>query len=71
MASVAAEFNRYNAKKLVVVDPAAAEITLGGTFQSSNVDGFIHLLQHVYGLHVEATDEEIRISTAPQMPTGG
>lgn len=71
LASVAAEFNRYNAKKLVVVDPRAAEISLGGTFHSSNIDGFVHLLQHVYGLHVEATDHEIRISTVPPKRSSG
>jgi transmembrane sensor len=60
---VAAEFNRYNSKQLVIQDSAAAKIAVGGTFQYSNVDAFVRLLQRAYGLHVETTEDELRISS--------
>ena len=65
LAEVAAEFNRYHTKSIVIVDQAAAEISIGGTFQSSNVDAFIRLMQRGYGLHVEETPHEVRISSSP------
>ena len=62
LAEVAAEFNRYHTKSIVIVDRAAAEISIGGTFQSSNVDAFVRLMQRGYGLHVEETPQEVKIS---------
>ncbi|MDG2533031.1 FecR domain-containing protein [Sphingomonas sp. HITSZ_GF] len=61
LAQAAAEFNRYNAKKLVVVDPAAARIRVGGTFQATNVDAFVRLLHDAYGLKIEDGEREVRI----------
>lgn len=61
LSQVAAEFNRYNRKQIDVA-PSAASIPIGGTFQASNVDGFIRLLHDVYGLKTEQNGEDVNIS---------
>src|SRR3546814_16376519 len=43
LSEVATEFNRYNRRQIVVTDPDAAAIRIGGTFQASNVDAFARL----------------------------
>lgn len=62
LSDVAAEFNRYNRTQLSV-DPSAANIPIGGTFQASNVDAFARLLHDAYGLKTEQDGERIRISS--------
>lgn len=62
LAQAAAEFNRYNATKLVLGDPDAAQIRIGGTFEAENADAFARLLGSAYGLRVEHRDGEIEIS---------
>lgn len=62
LGDAAAEFNRYN-RRHVVVDPAVAGIRIGGTFEASNVEAFGRLLRDAYGLNVEITSDEIRISS--------
>lgn len=61
LSDVVAEFNRYNRRQLAV-DPSAAGIPIGGTFQASNVDAFARLLHDAYGLKIERDGERIRIS---------
>ena len=61
LAAAADEFNRYNRKQLVV-EPAAAEIRIGGSFEAANVDGFVRLLHDGFGLNVAESDSEILIS---------
>jgi transmembrane sensor len=61
LSEVAAEFNRYNRTQLSV-DPSAADIPIGGTFQASNVDAFARLLHDAYGLKTEQDGDRIRIS---------
>jgi transmembrane sensor len=62
LADAAAEFNRYNSRKLVIEDPATAQIRIGGTFQTRNVDAFVRLLQQAYGLDVEQESGSVKIS---------
>jgi transmembrane sensor len=45
LSEVAAEFNRYNRKPIVVKDQATAEIRIGGVFPSSNPEAFVRLLR--------------------------
>lgn len=58
---VAAEFNRYNRTQLSI-DPSAAGIPIGGTFEASNVSAFVRLLHDAYGLKTEQDGERIKIS---------
>lgn len=66
IAQVADEFNRYNHKKLVVADPTAAAIRIGGSFDATNVESFAHLIHSGFGLAVDSNDERILISSASQ-----
>lgn len=61
LADAAAEFNRYNRKKLVV-QGAVAGTRLGGSFDASNVDAFARLMRDGFGFSVEDRGDEIRIS---------
>jgi transmembrane sensor len=62
IAAAAAEFNRYNGRKIVVADAAAAHISIGGTFQSNNVAVFAEAVRDLLGLHVENRGGETVIS---------
>jgi transmembrane sensor len=63
LTDVVAEFNRYNRTQLIVTDPKAANIPIGGSFQASSVDSFTRLLRDAYGLKIERDDETVKIST--------
>lgn len=56
------EFNRYNASKLTISDPEAADMPIGGTFRTDNVDDFTHAVQAVLGLRVQHQGKDIVIS---------
>jgi transmembrane sensor len=62
LADAAAEFNRYNDGRIVIADPATASITIGGTFATNNVGGFVQLARNLLGLHVEMRGKDILIS---------
>lgn len=62
LAEVAAQFNRYNRKKLVVDDVQAGEIRISGAFEASDVEAFARLLEHAFKLKVERDADEIRVS---------
>lgn len=61
LGQAAAEFNRYNRRKLVIADPAAAQMRIGGSFNVDNVDGFVRLLEQGFGLKAQAGKDEITI----------
>lgn len=63
LSDVVAEFNRYNRTRLVVTDPAAARIPIGGSFDASSVDSFVRLLHDAYGLRVERDKTTVMISS--------
>jgi transmembrane sensor len=63
LGAAAAEFNRYNRKKLVIDDPAAAAMRIGGRFEAENVEAFARLLQEAYGLKVEDDGDTVKISS--------
>lgn len=62
LGDAAIEFNRYNAKKLVVADAEAAHLKIDGIFPTNNVEQFSHLVQVALGLRVENRGNEIVIS---------
>jgi transmembrane sensor len=62
LVDAAKEFNRYNRQKLVIADPAAAGITIDGTFPTNNVEAFTDVAQHILRLHVEYRGNSILIS---------
>jgi transmembrane sensor len=63
LSEAAAEFNRYNQRQLVVGDATAGAIRIGGTFEASNVDAFVRLLEEAYGLRIGRENEKVIISS--------
>jgi transmembrane sensor len=49
-----AEFNRYNHRKLVVLDKQLAARRVGGRFATTDVEGFVNALRHLFGVRVMA-----------------
>lgn len=56
---VAAEFNRYNSRKLVIGDARTGDIVVGGSFRPDNVDGFVRLLDRGFGVSATRRGDEI------------
>lgn len=63
LAEAAQQFNRYSHRQLVIADPAAAQIRIGGSFEAGNVEAFARLLHVGFGLEVQQQGDEIRISS--------
>jgi transmembrane sensor len=61
LADAAAEFNRYNSKKLVV-SANAARLPVVGTFRSNDVEAFARVTQQVFGLRTEQRNGQIVIT---------
>ncbi len=73
LAAAAAEFNRYNTKRLVIADPAVAGLQLGGYFDVHDLDGFVKVLTAAFALEVSTSGDDIFIKgTAPaaRLPEG-
>jgi len=58
----AREFNRYNDYQIVVDDPGAGAIVLGGSFAPTNIDGFVRLLEQGFGLQTKRRGKDIVVS---------
>lgn len=59
LSEAAAEFNRYNARKIVVADARAGAVRVGGHFRWSNTDAFVRLLKEGFSIHVEQEGDRI------------
>ncbi|HEX2100334.1 MAG TPA: FecR domain-containing protein [Candidatus Synoicihabitans sp.] len=55
----AAEFNRYNARKIVVADEGVGSIRLSGKFRSTQHDAFIRLVEAGFPVHVQQTTDTV------------
>jgi transmembrane sensor len=55
----AAEFNRYNERRLVVADPQVASIRVGGRFGTHEVDRFLTALQAGFPVRAVPGDEGV------------
>jgi transmembrane sensor len=62
LSEAAAEFNRYNATKLIIATPSIAKVEIGGTFPSDDVAAFARVARDLLKLHVEFEDREVVIS---------
>ena len=56
LSEVADEFNRYNARRLVVPDPRVAAIRIGGTFNATDPDAFADTMARMADLRVVRVD---------------
>jgi transmembrane sensor len=61
LADIAAEFNRYNRRQLVVDD--AGGLMLSGRFDMYNVDGFVRSVEAGFGIVARTEGDRIRLST--------
>jgi transmembrane sensor len=59
LAGAIGEFNRYTERKIVIVDPRVADLRVAGTFESSDAEDFVRLLEQGYPLRVESSDGKI------------
>lgn len=59
LAQAAAEFNRYNARKLVIADAAAGALPISGTFRWDNEEGFARLLEAGFPVRAEIGERRI------------
>src|SRR3546814_11404309 len=59
LADAAAEFNRYNARRIVIADPSVGALRVGGHFRWSNSEGFVRLLAQGFPVRAEYGDAEL------------
>ncbi|QWC57458.1 DUF4974 domain-containing protein [Erythrobacter sp. 3-20A1M] len=57
----AREFNRYNRRQILIRDPQAAAIRIGGSFDAHDIDAFARLLRTAFGLRVASDEDTIKI----------
>jgi transmembrane sensor len=62
LGEIAAEFNRYNRKQMVV-EGDAVEVRLGGSFDAHNVEVFARLVHEGFGLKLNMDRDSIRLSS--------
>ena len=65
LAAAIAEFNRYNARKILIQDPDIAVIPISGAFRSTHLASFIHLLEQRFPVHATVEDDRVLLS-APE-----
>jgi transmembrane sensor len=62
LAQAAAELNRYNAKKIVIADPVAAKVKIGGTFPVNGTAQLVDVARDLFNLNVKDRGDEVIIS---------
>jgi transmembrane sensor len=61
LADAIAEFNRYNARQIVIEDQQLAALRINGKFRSTNADEFVQLLHEGFGIQVRKAEETIAL----------
>jgi transmembrane sensor len=59
LAEAVPELNRYNMRKLIIQDPAVADIRIGGSFRATNTDAFLELLHSGHSIVVEHEEDNV------------
>lgn len=59
LADAAVEFNRYNARKIVMGDAEVAALRVGGNFRWSNTETFVRLLEQGFPVRAEQQPDRI------------
>ena len=59
---VAAEYNRYTSKPIVITTPALRTLQISGVFATDDTDTFIAFLRSLKGVRVEVTENRILVS---------
>ena len=63
LGEAAAEFNRYNTRKIVVADAQAGALRVGGSFRWDNADGFARLLERGFPVRADYSPERIVLAS--------
>jgi transmembrane sensor len=53
---VVEEFNRYNARHLIIADPQIATLRVGGVFATPDTDRLVEMLHETWGIQVLPPD---------------
>ena len=61
--SAVEEFNRYNARKIVIADPDVAALKIEGNFRATNVDAFVRLLESGFPVHAATEGGQIILTS--------
>jgi transmembrane sensor len=64
LSEVVAQFNRYNDKQLVIVDPSVEVLKVGGYFRPTNLDEFVNVLESNFGVRATADGNRILLASA-------
>ena len=62
LGEAAAEFNRYNVRKIVIQDPTVASLKIEGNFRATNVEAFVRLLESGFPVRAETQADQIVIT---------
>ena len=68
LAQAAGEFNRFNARRLELGDPAVARLRVGGNFRWSNLEGFVGLLEQGFPVRAERHPDRIVLHARRDRP---
>ena len=63
LAEAAAEFNRYNARKIEIADAEAGALRIGGSFRWNNAEGFARLLERGFPVHADYAADRIVLAS--------
>jgi transmembrane sensor len=62
LADAANEYNRYNARKIIIADSAAARMTVSGSLPANDMREFLVIAKKFFGLRVQTYGDEVVIS---------
>lgn len=68
LAEAIAEFNRYNARKLVIADAALASLPVSGHFRWTSIESFARLLEEGFPVVVAREDDRVVLGSRQQSP---
>jgi len=68
LSEAVAEFNRYSSRKLVIIDPAIADIPIGGNFRWNNADAFVRLLEQGFDVRARHHGHEVLLTSRVTRP---
>ena len=62
LAQAAREYNRYNARKIVIADAAAGKLTISGVLPTNDLNAFTHMVKTFFDLRVDDEGKQIVIT---------
>lgn len=62
LGAIAAEFNRYASKPVVIETPGLNDLKLTGSLRVDDLDSFVAILRSLEGVRVEITPTQVRVS---------